>query len=43
MLANVSGRDLGSVVGDVEDRIEEVDFPLGYRADLLAPIIHASG
>ena len=35
VLANVSGRDLGSVVGDVEDRIEEVDFPLGYRADLL--------
>ena len=33
--ANVSGRDLGSVVGDVEDQIEGVDFPRGYRADLL--------
>ncbi|HEU0020055.1 MAG TPA: efflux RND transporter permease subunit [Dehalococcoidia bacterium] len=32
--ANVSGRDLGAVVRDVEDRLDEVDFPLGYRADL---------
>ena len=35
VLANVSGRDLGSVVADVEDQIEGVDFPRGYRADLL--------
>jgi CzcA family heavy metal efflux pump len=28
--ANVRGRDLGSVVDDVEDRLEDVKFPLGY-------------
>jgi Cu/Ag efflux pump CusA len=33
--ANVSGRDLGSVVDDVEDRLEEVKFPLGYYPELL--------
>ena len=33
--ANVQGRDLGSVARDVEDRIEEMDFPLGYSAQVL--------
>jgi CzcA family heavy metal efflux pump len=33
--ANVRGRDLGSVVADLEERLEEVDFPIGYRAELL--------
>ena len=34
--ANVSGRDLGSVVRDLEAELdEEVDFPLGYSAELL--------
>ena len=33
--ANVEGRDLGSVVGDVEDALEKVDFPLGYNAVML--------
>jgi CzcA family heavy metal efflux pump len=33
--ANVRGRDLGSVVADLERRLEGVDFPLGYRAELL--------
>jgi CzcA family heavy metal efflux pump len=33
--ANVQGRDLGSVARDVEDRIEEMSFPLGYHADVL--------
>jgi CzcA family heavy metal efflux pump len=33
--ANVSGRDLGSVAGDLEDRIEDIRFPLGYHAELL--------
>jgi Cu/Ag efflux pump CusA len=33
--ANVEGRDLGSVVGDLEDRLETVDFPIGYHAELL--------
>jgi CzcA family heavy metal efflux pump len=33
--ANVRGRDLGSVIGDVEDRLESVRFPLGYSFELL--------
>ena len=33
--ANVSGRDLGSVAGDLQDRIEDIQFPLGYHAELL--------
>jgi CzcA family heavy metal efflux pump len=32
--ANVEGRDLGSVVQDVEAALETVDFPLEYRAEL---------
>ena len=32
---NVRGRDLGSVVGDVERRLRDVKFPLGYRAEVL--------
>jgi Cu/Ag efflux pump CusA len=30
----VRGRDLGSVVDEVEDRLEEIEFPLGYYAEL---------
>ncbi len=33
--ANVRGRDLGSVVGEVEARLAQVDFPLGYYPQLL--------
>jgi len=34
--ANIDGsRDLGSVVDDVEDRLEAVDWPLEFRAELL--------
>jgi len=33
--ANVSGRDLGSVIEDLNERLEEVEFPLGYHAELL--------
>ncbi len=33
--ANVSGRDLGSVVRDVEAAIASVEFPLGYHAEML--------
>jgi CzcA family heavy metal efflux pump len=33
--ANVQGRDLGSVAREVEDRIEDLDFPLGYSAEVL--------
>ncbi len=33
--ANVRGRDLGSVVDDVEDALEGVAFPLEYHAEVL--------
>ena len=33
--ANVEGRDLGSVVEDVEDRVEGMTFPLGYHAEVI--------
>jgi CzcA family heavy metal efflux pump len=33
--ANVEGRDLASVVSDVEERLETVEFPLGYHAEVL--------
>jgi CzcA family heavy metal efflux pump len=33
--ANVEGRDLASVVSDVEDRLERVDFPREYHAEVL--------
>jgi CzcA family heavy metal efflux pump len=32
---NVSGRDLGSVAHDVEERLEEISFPLGFSAEVL--------
>ena len=33
--ANVKGRDLGSVAGDVEQRLEKLQFPIGYYPQLL--------
>jgi CzcA family heavy metal efflux pump len=33
--ANVEGRDLGSVVNDVEEAVRGVAFPRGYHAELL--------
>ena len=33
--ANVHGRDLGSVVADVERALREVDFPRGYHPELI--------
>jgi CzcA family heavy metal efflux pump len=33
--ANVRGRDLGSVVADVEDALEGVTFPLEYHAEVI--------
>jgi CzcA family heavy metal efflux pump len=34
--ANIDGtRDLGSVVADLEDRVEDVEWPLEFRAELL--------
>jgi CzcA family heavy metal efflux pump len=36
--ANVSGRALGAVVGDVEDALEQIQFPLGYSYDLIGEL-----
>jgi Cu/Ag efflux pump CusA len=33
--ANVKGRDLGSVADEVEDRLETIQFPIGYYPHLL--------
>jgi Cu/Ag efflux pump CusA len=33
--ANVSGRDLGSVAREVQERLKKVSFPLGYHAEVL--------
>jgi Cu/Ag efflux pump CusA len=33
--ANVEGRDLGSVMADVDKQLKQVEFPLGYRAVVL--------
>jgi Cu/Ag efflux pump CusA len=33
--ANVEGRDLASVVDDVEDRLEQIKFPREYHAEVL--------
>ena len=41
--ANVSGRDLGSVVTDVRNRLESVQFPVGYYADLLGEAAERAG
>jgi Cu/Ag efflux pump CusA len=36
--ANVSGRALGAVVGDIEDRLAQIEFPLGYSYDLIGEL-----
>jgi CzcA family heavy metal efflux pump len=33
--ANVGDRDLGSVVDDIEQRLETLQFPIGYRTEML--------
>jgi CzcA family heavy metal efflux pump len=35
VLVGTDGRDLGAVVRDIDDRLEKVDFPLGYHAQVL--------
>ena len=35
VVANVSGRDLGSVVDEIEDRLEKISFPLEHNPKLL--------
>src|SRR4029453_2868993 len=41
--ANVSGRALGAVVGDIEDRLEQIEFPLGYSYDLIGELAERRG
>ena len=36
VVAGVDGRDLGSVVGDVERRLEDLELPLEYHAEVVA-------
>ncbi len=35
VLSNVKGRDLGSFVGELEQNLSQVEFPLGYHPELL--------
>lgn len=35
VVANVAGRDAGSVADEVEDRLEKIQFPLEYHPELL--------
>jgi Cu/Ag efflux pump CusA len=41
--ANVSGRDLGSVVSDVRAAIAKVQFPRGYQAEVLGEYTERQG
>jgi len=43
VVANVAGRDLGAVTEDVEERLETVDFPLEYYAELLGEYFEQQG
>jgi CzcA family heavy metal efflux pump len=44
VVANVSGRDLGSVVDEIEDRLEtDVEFPLEYHPELLGEYAERMG
>jgi Cu/Ag efflux pump CusA len=35
VVSSVEGRDLGAVSRDVEDALEQVEFPLGYHAEMI--------
>jgi CzcA family heavy metal efflux pump len=35
--ANVSGRSLGAVVGEIQQKLKDIAFPLEYHAELLGP------
>lgn len=43
VVANVSGRDLGAVTRDVENRLKSVKFPLEYHPELLGEYIERQG
>jgi Cu/Ag efflux pump CusA len=38
VVANVAGRDAGSVADEVEDRLEKIQFPLEYHPELLGEL-----
>lgn len=38
VVANVAGRDAGSVADEVEDRLENIQFPLEYHPELLGEL-----
>jgi Cu/Ag efflux pump CusA len=41
--AEVEGRDLGSVVADVEQALSEIEFPLGYHPELVGEYAERQG
>ncbi len=43
VIAEVRGRDLGSVVRDVESRIKQVDFPVEHHAEVLGNYAQKQG
>lgn len=43
VVANVAGRDPGSVADDVEDRLEKIPFPLEYHPEILGEFTERQG
>ena len=43
VVANVNGRDVGSVTEDVEQRLQNVDFPLEYYPEILGEYVERKG
>ncbi|MGH8846134.1 MAG: efflux RND transporter permease subunit [Polaromonas sp.] len=43
VVANVAGRDPGSVADEVEDRLEKIQFPLEYHPELLGEYAEREG
>jgi Cu/Ag efflux pump CusA len=41
--ANVRGRDLGSVIGDIETQLAAIDYPREYHAELLGEFAERQG
>jgi Cu/Ag efflux pump CusA len=39
VVANVAGRDLGAVAGELDGRLRKMSFPLEHRAELLGEIV----
>jgi Cu/Ag efflux pump CusA len=41
--ANAGGRSLGAIVGDVRNRLDDMNFPTGYHAELLGEAVEKEG